>query len=135
MRDKLHISGRILILHGVELVLVYLGMLLLPLLGVSLQLSYPLSLKLKTFFERSLKYLFLPRSPSLKLGLQLQLIVVVVSLSPGSCLPLGTNAGLHCYLLSLLLKLTLLTNKERIINRRVLHRVFLMCSGNSLGKG
>lgn len=71
MRDKLHVSGRILILHGVKLVLVYLGMLLLPLLGVSLQLSYPLPLKLKTFFESTLEYLFLPRSPSLKLGLQL----------------------------------------------------------------
>ncbi len=99
---------RILILHGVELVLVYLGMLFLPLLGVSLHLSDPFSLKLKTFFESLLEYLFLSCSLSLQLSLQLKFVVLVVSLSPGCCLPLGTNAGFHCHLLSLLLKLTLL---------------------------
>ena len=63
--------GRILIFHGVELILVYLGMLLLPLFGVSLQLSDPLPLKLKAFLEGLLEYLFLSCSPSLELGLQL----------------------------------------------------------------
>ena len=63
--------GRILIFHGIELILVYLGMFLLPLFGVSLQLSDPLPLKLKAFFEGLLEYLFLSCSPSLELGLQL----------------------------------------------------------------
>ena len=93
---------RILVFHGLELVLVFLGMFFLSLSGISLQLSDSLPLKFKTFFKGSLEDLFLSSPPVLQFGLQTELVVMVVPSCSGGCLPLGMNTGPHCYLLLLL---------------------------------
>ena len=84
---------RILVFHGLELVLMLLSVLLSLLLCVSLQLPDSLSLKLKAFFKCSFEYLLLSCSPSLELGLHAKLVVVVISPSSSCCLSPRMNIG------------------------------------------